>query len=575
MRRVAIFLTLSSIPSLHMQASENMAKPSVLTITASDNVFTSYDSASKQFIATWADPKNSYPTFSIYSEKKGWSKPKAIYSGASFQAAGYVFSSYDSATGQIIATWADKRFNNAPTYSIYTPKEGWSRPEAFCETSLSAAYADVFVSYNKVTDQFVATWADRTNSNYPTFSIYTPKEGWSEPEMLSPMSNSQSFANVFTSFDTKTGNCLATWSEFSTNSPTYSIYNLDSGEWSEPKVLNKDSSSLAFNDVVTSFDSSKNQFLATWADPSNNNYPTYSFYKEGSGWSNPELLCKGSCSQAYTNVFTSYSSSKKEFLATWSDYGSNHVPMCSIYTEKGGWSQPDLVNKTSEARAVDDVFTSYDASKSKYLVTWVDKKDSTVAYSSYESPKSSGNTSSLSKLSQLSSGMIEAKLGYFFFTDSTMRKVYNGVGIDGQIAASYPIYKWLHVYGSVEYTEKTGHSLSGHQKTFLWQLPISVGLRPVIAIGEHLSYYATLGPRYFFTYVQNSSSYVPKHMSANGCGGFANTGFFYVFNSGFTLDAFAEYSYKVLKFTSNLAGTQGSSAQVGGVTAGLGFGYAF
>jgi hypothetical protein len=249
--------------------------------------------------------------------------------------------------------------------------------------------------------------------------------------------------------------------------------------------------------------------------------------------------------------------------------------MCSIYTEKGGWSQPDLVNKTSEARAVDDVFTSYDASKSKYLVTWVDKKDSTVAYSSYESPKSSGNTSSLSKLSQLSSGMIEAKLGYFFFTDSTMRKVYNGVGIDGQIAASYPIYKWLHVYGSVEYTEKTGHSLSGHQKTFLWQLPISVGLRPVIAIGEHLSYYATLGPRYFFTYVQNSSSYVPKHMSANGCGGFANTGFLYVFNSGFTLDAFAEYSYKVLKFTSNLAGTQGSSAQVGGVTAGLGFGYAF
>ena len=577
MRRLAIFLTLSSMATVSIQAMDTPAQLGVLPSLASNNVFTSYDSVNKQFIATWVDPKNSYPTYSIYSEKKGWSKPEAIYSGSAFQAAGYVFTSYDSATGQCIATWADKRFNNAPTYSIYSAKDGWSRPEPLCKTSLSAAYADVFVSYNEVTEQFIATWADRSNSNYPTFSIYTSKQGWSEPEELCSTANSQSLANVFTSFDTKTGKCLATWSEFSTHRPTYSIYDLKEGKWSAPKPLSTQSSSLAFNDVVTSFDSSKKRFLATWADPSNNNYPMYSFYKDRSGWSAPDVLCKESLSQVYTNVFTSYDKRKKEFLATWTDYGNGHTPTYSIYTEQGGWSQPDSLNKTSSAHARDDVFTSYDSSKSKYLVTWVNKKDSAVAYASYKSPPSSSVSSSspTSKVNALSSGMIEAKVGYFFFTNQTMRKVYSGIGWDGQIAASYPVYKSLHIYGSVEYTEKSGRSLNDHQKTFLWQLPISFGLRPVFAIGDHLAYYATVGPRYFFTYVHNSSSYVPKRMSANGCGAFANTGFLYVFNSGFTFDIFAEYSYKMLKFTSNLAGTQGSNAQVGGVSVGLGFGYAF
>lgn len=171
--------------------------------------------------------------------------------------------------------------------------------------------------------------------------------------------------------------------------------------------------------------------------------------------------------------------------------------------------------------------------------------------------------------------LIEAKAGYFFFVDDTMRKVYNQGGWDVQLAGSYPIYKYLHIYGAVEYLEKSGYSLNGNQKTHIWELPISLGLKPVITLNKRAQWYITIGPRYFLAYVHNYSSYVPKHMNANGCGGFANTGFLLTYGKHFTLDFFGEYSYKKLHFSSNLPGTTAQSAQVGGITVGVGLGYSF
>ena len=47
--------------------------------------------------------------------------------------------------------------------------------------------------------------------------------------------------------------------------------------------------------------------------------------------------------------------------------------------------------------------------------------------------------------------ILELKGGYFFFTDSKMRKVYDKGGVDLQLSGSYPIWKWIQIYGSVEY----------------------------------------------------------------------------------------------------------------------------
>ena len=77
---------------------------------------------------------------------------------------------------------------------------------------------------------------------------------------------------------------------------------------------------------------------------------------------------------------------------------------------------------------------------------------------------------------------IEAKVGYFFFGASQMREIYNQGGVDVQLCAAYPIWKGLQIYGSVEYLQKSGHSLSVGESTSVWQVPVNLGLRPVVTI---------------------------------------------------------------------------------------------
>ena len=172
------------------------------------------------------------------------------------------------------------------------------------------------------------------------------------------------------------------------------------------------------------------------------------------------------------------------------------------------------------------------------------------------------------------SPLIEGKVGYFFFTDSTMRKVYNQGGVDAQISGAYPLTDILHIYGSVEYAQRSGHSINGHQKTSLWLLPFSLGLQPQFEITSAIKYYFTIGPRYTLAFGHNDSSYVSRKMNAKGIGGFANTGFLFIMNH-FTVDLFGEYSYSKLQFHTSKKHSHGIKAQVGGLTFGAGLGYTF
>jgi hypothetical protein len=180
----------------------------------------------------------------------------------------------------------------------------------------------------------------------------------------------------------------------------------------------------------------------------------------------------------------------------------------------------------------------------------------------------------LATICAYSSPLIEGKVGYFFFTDSTMRKVYDQGGVDAQLSGAYPMTNMLHIYGSIEYAQKSGHSLNGHQKTSIWFLPLSLGIQPQFEVASGIKYYFTLGPRYIFAFADNDSSYVSRHMNANGIAGFANTGFLFIMNH-FTVDLFGEYSYSKLQFHSSKKHSHGKSAQVGGLAFGAGLGYTF
>lgn len=170
---------------------------------------------------------------------------------------------------------------------------------------------------------------------------------------------------------------------------------------------------------------------------------------------------------------------------------------------------------------------------------------------------------------------IEAKIGYFFFGGHKMRKIYDDGGLDLQLSGSYPIWRWLEIYGSAEFIEKHGRSLEGEEKTRIWEYPFSLGLKAVVPIGTVTQYYFTIGPRYIYVHVHNNSPHVDRKLNHSGIGGFVGTGFNFFFSRNFFLDLFGEYSYARLHFHAHKKNVYGERAQVGGFAFGGGLGYAF
>ena len=170
---------------------------------------------------------------------------------------------------------------------------------------------------------------------------------------------------------------------------------------------------------------------------------------------------------------------------------------------------------------------------------------------------------------------LEGKAGYFFFLNSTMRKIYNKGGIDVQVTGTYPIWRGLEFYGSVEFLERSGRSLGDKQKTRIYQIPVNVGLRPVLTLNNRVQYYATLGPRYFYVHQHNDSSFVPKNRGRSGVGFFANTGFNFMPIEYLVIDVFGEYSWAKTHFPNAKNHVYGRDLQIGGLTFGGGIGYVF
>ncbi len=184
--------------------------------------------------------------------------------------------------------------------------------------------------------------------------------------------------------------------------------------------------------------------------------------------------------------------------------------------------------------------------------------------------------------SQVSSpSNLEVKTGYFFFTSSRMQCVYDEGGLDVQLSGTLGFWHWMRLYGSMEYLQKSGHSLNIHQPTSIWELPLSFGLQTWIPVftssDDHkkVAFYLTLGPRYSFVFVRNHSKYVDNKMKENGIGGFANLGLFASINPHLNFDFFGEYSYARLHFHSSHFETQGHTVQIGGLAFGAAVGYAF
>lgn len=168
---------------------------------------------------------------------------------------------------------------------------------------------------------------------------------------------------------------------------------------------------------------------------------------------------------------------------------------------------------------------------------------------------------------------VEAKAGYFIFKNSKMRDVYDNGGFEIQLSGSYHLLDVWHLYGSVGYLQACGKSMNFHEKTKIWQIPVDIGLKPIVALTPCMDWFMAIGPRFFYVHQRNHSDYVSKNVEKGNIGMFVNSGIDFTPACNYYINLFGEYSYQPIRPSSSKDGVHSKTIQIGGFTVGVGFGY--
>lgn len=165
---------------------------------------------------------------------------------------------------------------------------------------------------------------------------------------------------------------------------------------------------------------------------------------------------------------------------------------------------------------------------------------------------------------------VEARLGYYLYTDKHMREVYNNGGFEIQLNSAYPLEECLHLYGSIGYQRASGRSNHFHQKTTIWQIPLDIGVKKYFSFNETTNWFVALGPRLFYVHQRNHSDYVNKTVSKTGLGLFINAGLDFYCLCSYKLTLFTEYSYQPIHPSTSKQGVETRKVNVGGFCFGVG-----
>lgn len=171
--------------------------------------------------------------------------------------------------------------------------------------------------------------------------------------------------------------------------------------------------------------------------------------------------------------------------------------------------------------------------------------------------------------------IIEGKIGYFFFLDSAMANVYDRGGIDIMLAGSFPVWKCVNIYGSVEFFNRNSTDNESMGSKWVFGVPLSLGIKSVYEFLPNAFTYLTVGPRYSFIQTRTDSLYVPRQANSGGIGLFVSGGFNFFISNHCLIDLFGEYSYIPVHFKTTTNNVYGRDVDAGGLTFGGGIGYEF
>ena len=362
----------------HSYASGSFSAPESLPSAATTNpIYSACNPTTGELMTAWSDSGTSYPTYSIYTPTNGWSAPNTITTESAAASGNCVSVSCNSTSGEFLATWTDNVSSN-PYYSIYTPGMGWSPPTAISNTYVSIG--DTSNAYDPTTNRFLVVWIGPMPNQNPIYSFYS-SGSWTP---ANPINASYGGYEAFISVNSTNGQFLATWQDLSFAKPTYSFYIPEIG-WSTPEYINIGYSSDV--NVTSSCNSLTGQYIATWGayNGMEQFIPYYSFYTDGT-WSLPDIISPSALMNG--SYYAIYNLTTNQILASWSD-GTfipetmlpTNIPTYSFYSPSEGWSTPMPIS--TESAAYVTAFPTFDPYTNMFLVTWSDFYSVTYSFYSY------------------------------------------------------------------------------------------------------------------------------------------------------------------------------------------------
>ncbi len=141
---------------------------------------------------------------------------------------------------------------------------------------------------------------------------------------------------------------------------------------------------------------------------------------------------------------------------------------------------------------------------------------------------------------------LEGKAAYFLPTSGDFKRIYGGSGLYG-IEMTVQAWRELHVWTSVDFFTKRGHSSSGYN-TKVFFIPIGFGLKylKLFSIDASRSWgiYGGIGGLGVYLHTKDVSPYVVKRLHQWGGGGIAKTGVMLI-KDLFLIDLFVNYSFSI------------------------------
>lgn len=170
--------------------------------------------------------------------------------------------------------------------------------------------------------------------------------------------------------------------------------------------------------------------------------------------------------------------------------------------------------------------------------------------------------------------MLEVKAGYFYFTSSILRSIFNHGGAQFELSLSCPLSNHISLYVAGDYFDKGGHSLGLRNPTHLQIVPLNLGLQFFAPIRSWVNFYLIAGAQYSFVKIKNRGVCADSHNKTSHLGGFGELGVLFS-RKHIVFDVFACYSYNKMGFHTSRSSLETHKVQFGGGYAGAAIGCRF